>query len=588
MLECLQDLENFDGGRTDKEGRENKAREDDRLTKSTVRNLKEDDFEGNVVCLPKSKEFKLLRNLNLLGFQHEKVESEGSLLNPDNLKKPDEQHTNQNEIKELTSKTSFNLYKRVFNVSYIVTMLDHIKKAVESAVPADTNNASEYWKRYEKARANLSAIRKRPERMECFVLSSRDNELFEEGSYASSVQKLMKKDLNQIGVGGNGEVVEAFHQKQHLVIKRTLLRELENSVMPTLDHENLLPWFALVCGERSESRPGQLTCYQIMPKMTEDLSASIRAIGGSVHDHMLNCLQENIPKADISVRAELLRRNTSLVFRGVLEGLDYLHQQELVHRDIKASNILVKRPDACSNSTHTVFTCDCGPQWEVRIADFDSLGQVAVLRERAARRSKRATSGGRGFIKVSTTGTSGYRAPEIFEEFSSSDTNDPQYFSPASDMWAFGGVAIHIVMGFCCPSKQYQFGLMMLADKGMVNQAMKFTNGESESLISRTLGLHHIKEGFPGEKWLDMINFVSRPLKIEPKDRPSAAALLQDPFILHYNPRNTPARNGNSANPPPPNITTAPHSICTNQLQGEQLSSTILVTPCQPQEYSAS
>jgi serine/threonine protein kinase len=397
----------------------------------------------------------------------------------------------------------------------------------------------------------------------------------------------MKKDLNQIGVGGNGEVVEAFHQKQHLVIKRTLLRELENSVMPTLDHENLLPWFALVCGERSESRPGQLTCYQIMPKMTEDLSASIRAIGGSVHDHMLNCLQENIPKADISVRAELLRRNTSLVFRGVLEGLDYLHQQELVHRDIKASNILVKRPDACSNSTHTVFTCDCGPQWEVRIADFDSLGQVAVLRERAARRSKRATSGGRGFIKVSTTGTSGYRAPEIFEEFSSSDTNDPQYFSPASDMWAFGGVAIHTVMGFSCPSKQYQFGIMMLADKGMVNKTMKFTKGESEDLISRTLGLHHIREGFPGEKWLDMINFVSRPLKIKPKDRPSAAALLEDPFILHYNPRDTPVQNDLS-NPPSTNSSNATvlRRMFYNQLEGAPHSSTGFATSHQPQEYA--
>jgi hypothetical protein len=60
-------LENFDGGRTDKEGHENKAREDDRLTKNTVRNLKEGDFGGNMVCSPESKKFKQLHNPSIYG-----------------------------------------------------------------------------------------------------------------------------------------------------------------------------------------------------------------------------------------------------------------------------------------------------------------------------------------------------------------------------------------------------------------------------------------------------------------------------------------------------------------------------------------
>ena len=49
---------------------------------------------------------------------------------------------------------------------------------------------------------------------------------------------------------------------------QTLLRELELSVVPKLEHKNLLPWFAIISGEKSERRPGQVSCYQIMQKMT--------------------------------------------------------------------------------------------------------------------------------------------------------------------------------------------------------------------------------------------------------------------------------------------------------------------------------
>ena len=49
---------------------------------------------------------------------------------------------------------------------------------------------------------------------------------------------------------------------------QTLLRELELSVVPKLEHKNLLPWFAIISGEKSERRPGQVLCYQIMQKMT--------------------------------------------------------------------------------------------------------------------------------------------------------------------------------------------------------------------------------------------------------------------------------------------------------------------------------
>ena len=45
---------------------------------------------------------------------------------------------------------------------------------------------------------------------------------------------------------------------------------------------------------------------------------------------------------------------------------------------------------------------------------------------------------------------------QVFYESSTSDINDPDYYSPASDIWSFGGVCLHLAMGFCCPRMQYQ------------------------------------------------------------------------------------------------------------------------------------
>ena len=59
------------------------------------------------------------------------------------------------------------------------------------------------------------------------------------------------------------------------------------------------------------------------------------------------------------------------------------------------------------------------------MVNFDSIGQIFVLRERAAMRGKKKLKSGRGsFLKVSATGTSGYRAPEV-----SSDSADVRDYS---------------------------------------------------------------------------------------------------------------------------------------------------------------
>ena len=45
---------------------------------------------------------------------------------------------------------------------------------------------------------------------------------------------------------------------------------------------------------------------------------------------------------------------------------------------------------------------------------------------------------------------------QVFNESCTSAFDDKEYYSPASDIWSFGGVCLHLAMGFCCPRRQYQ------------------------------------------------------------------------------------------------------------------------------------
>ncbi len=83
------------------------------------------------------------------------------------------------------------------------------------------------------------------------------------------------------------------------------------------------------------------------------------------------------------------------ILNQVKNGLNYLHQNGWVHRDIKAENILV-------NNT--------GESWSVKLIDIENLGQI-------------------GYFPKLIIGTPEFTAPEI-----SSSTA----LSKAQDYWAFG------------------------------------------------------------------------------------------------------------------------------------------------------
>ena len=101
---------------------------------------------------------------------------------------------------------------------------------------------------------------------------------------------------------------------------------------------------------------------------------------------------------------ELVLTNVKHVLRSVLKALDYMHSQGLVHRDIKASNILIKKTCQCTE----VLYCSCQRgKFLVQIGDFDSSATVPGYQLQIEEHQMIR------YASVLPLGTMGYRAPEV-------------------------------------------------------------------------------------------------------------------------------------------------------------------------------
>jgi serine/threonine protein kinase len=115
--------------------------------------------------------------------------------------------------------------------------------------------------------------------------------------------------------------------------------------------------------------------------------------------------------------------------RGVLSGLRYLHDQHIVHRDIKAANILV-------TDQGVVKVSDFGVS--VTVADDeDGDGDAAGLEESENLGSPGSRSANAIKRRI-LCGTPCFIAPELFNGASCSE---------ASDIWSFGCLMVELASG---------------------------------------------------------------------------------------------------------------------------------------------
>ena len=160
--------------------------------------------------------------------------------------------------------------------------------------------------------------------------------------------------------------------------------------------------YAVLIRERHEFFTDIHYVYHFMPKMDNDFGNIIVTEGHGCLKHM------KMQWAEKGKQWELVLANTKHVLISVLTALQYMHSQGLVHRDIKASNILIKMTCDCSE----VFYCNCQQgKFLVQIGDFDSSARVPGYQLQLDEHQMIQHA------SVLPLGTMGYRAPEVSQRW---------------------------------------------------------------------------------------------------------------------------------------------------------------------------
>ncbi|KAM7398894.1 hypothetical protein PAMP_018199 [Pampus punctatissimus] len=173
--------------------------------------------------------------------------------------------------------------------------------------------------------------------------------------------------LKTIGKGNFAKVKLA----RHILTGRELFREVR--IMKTLNHPNIVQLFEVIQTEK--------TLYLIMEY----------ASGGEVFDYLV-------------AHGRMKEKEARAKFRQIVSAVHYCHQKNIVHRDLKAENLLL---DANSN---------------IKIADFGFSNEF--------------TAGS----KLDTfCGSPPYAAPELFQ--------GKKYDGPEVDIWSLGVILYTLVSG---------------------------------------------------------------------------------------------------------------------------------------------